>query len=538
MSRLPLALALLLVACDGDPPPDNDAGTTTPDAGEPAGDAGPPDPDAGAVTPSDAVTTTSGDVVGVVDGDVEVFRSIPYAAPPVGALRFERPEPHPGWSDALDTATTDPELACPQVDRMSGEQLGEEDCLVLNVYAPADSTSRPVMVFIHGGGFTGGTANDPLYDGRVLASRDVVVFTLNYRLGVLGFLAAPDLVEGDGGAGNLGLWDQRLALQWIRDNAAAFGGDPENITIFGESAGAVSVLAQMTSPQSAGLFERAIVESGGGGFGTPTQADVMTRYEPIVAELGCDGASDLRDCLRGPDVSAILDATDAAGMSALGLPAIGPHLDGAFLVEEPYDAVEAGTVDVPFVIGSNADEATVFTRTVPVPTMAAFRALIEGAYDATTVDGVLAIYDDTTFGTAKAAFDKFFGEVGFVCPTLALAGAGADGEPAYVYHFTRTLPGLASSLGAFHGLELFYVFGNTDVAPAYTPNADDAALVDTMQRAWVGYATDGSPDFDPGWDPYSESSPAIAIFDEPPAAATEIVEGRCAQLAALGRGVP
>jgi len=421
---------------------------------------------------------------------------------------------------------------------MTEEQLGDEDCLVLNVFAPTESSSRPVMVFIHGGGFTGGTASDPLYDGRALASRDVVVFTLNYRLGVLGFLAAPDLVEGDGGAGNLGLWDQRLALQWIRDNAAAFGGDPENITIFGESAGAVSVLAQMTSPRSTGLFARAIAESGGGGFGTATQAEAMTRYEPIVAELGCDGAADLRECLRALDVSTLLDATDAAGSSALGLPAIGPHLDGAFLVDDPYDVVAAGTRDVPFVIGSNADEATVFTRMLPVPTMAAFRTVLEGVYDEATVDGVLAIYDEATFGTPKAAFNEFFGEVGFVCPTLALAAAGAEGESAYVYHFTRVLPGLASALGAFHGLELIYVFGNTDVSPAYTPNADDAALVETMQRAWVGYATDGSPDFDPGWDPYSESSPAFAIFDEPPSAATEIVEGRCAELAALGLGLP
>lgn len=294
----------------------------------------------------------------------------------------------------------------------------------------------------------------------------------------------------------------------------------------------------MTSPQSTGLFARAIAQSGGGGFGSATQADVITRYEPLVAELACDGADDLRACLRALDVSTILDATDSAGMSALGLPAIGPHLDGAFLVEDPYDVVAAGTRDVPFMNGSNADEATVFTRTLPVGSMAAFRSLLEPVYDSATVDGVLAIYDEATFGSPKAAFDKFFGEVGFVCPTLALAAAGAEGEPAYVYHFTRVLPGLASALGAFHGLELVYVFGNTDVAPAYTPNADDDALVETMQRAWVGYATDGSPDFGAGWDPYSASSPAIALFDEPPSAADAIVEGRCAELAALGLGQP
>lgn len=536
MRTLVLTCALLSIACDGSSPPGDDA--SVPDVDAAPGDAGIGTDDAGTVTPSRTVTTTGGDVVGVEEDGVEVFRSIPYAAPPVGALRFARPMPHAGWSDVLDTATTDPTLSCPQVDRMSGAYEGEEDCLVLNVFAPTSASGRPVMVFIHGGGFTGGTANDALYDGVSLASRDVVVVTMNYRLGILGFLATPELVEADGGAGDLGLWDQRLALEWVRDNAAAFGGDPSDVTIFGESAGAVSVLAQMTSPGSAGLFARAIVESGGGGFGTATQAEAMTRYEPIVEALGCDGDADVPACLRAVDVDTILGATNAAGMSVLGLPAIGPHLDGVFLTDDPYARIASGAVDVPFMVGSNADEATVFTSTIPVPTRAAMRTVLVNAYDDATADAVLAIYDEATYPTAKAAFNGFFGEVGFVCPTIALAEAGADGEPAYVYHFTRVLPGPAAALGAFHGLELFYVFGNTDSSPAYTPNADDAALVETMQRAWVGYASTGAPDFVSGWSAYDPASPSFGVFDEPAMSATEIVEGRCAELAALGLGRP
>ncbi|MBX3269963.1 MAG: carboxylesterase family protein [Sandaracinaceae bacterium] len=527
---LATALASTSIACDGATP--HDAG---PEPGvDAATDAG---LDAGIAAPV-TVTTTAGDVLGVERDGVAVFRSIPYAAPPVGTRRFARPAPHPGWSDVLDTTATDATLACPQVDRMTGGFRGEEDCLVLSVFAPARAAGAPVMVFIHGGGFTGGSGNEPLYDGRSLAARGVVVVTLNYRLGVLGFLALDALVEDDGGAGMLGLYDQRLALAWVRDNAAAFGGDPANITIFGESAGAVSVMMQMVSPGSRGLFQRVIVQSGGGGWGYDAQDAAIARYAPVLTALGCEGAPDVVACLRAADdVEAITRAMDAAGTSALGLPNVGPHVDGAFLPSTPYALVADGTADVPFFVGSNADEATVFTRTIPVPTMAAFRAILGSVYDEATADAVVAIYDADRFGTAKAAFDKFFGEVGFVCPALAFAAAGAGGEPVYAYHFTRVLPGVAGTLGAFHGLELAFVFGQPGISAAYVPNDDDWALVETMQRAWVGYATSGVPVFAPGLSRYDPAAPSLAIFDEPPAQADAIAGGRCAALAELGLGV-
>ena len=208
-----------------------------PDAG--AGDAA-PSIDAWVDEGRPVVTTTLGDVVGVADGEgadaVDVFRAIPYAAPPLGALRFARPMTHPGWSAPLDTATLDGSVRCPQRDSRAGDALvGQEDCLVLNVFAPADASGAPVMVFIHGGAFVQGAGTLGLYDGRALARRGVVVITINYRVGTLGFLAAEGLVEADGGAGNYGLHDQLLALHWVQENAAAFGGDPANVTIFGES---------------------------------------------------------------------------------------------------------------------------------------------------------------------------------------------------------------------------------------------------------------------------------------------------------------
>ncbi len=530
--RRALALLVFASACDG-AVPSVDAATDAAGGADAGGaDAAPP--------PGLVVTTTSGDVAGVQDDGIAVFRSIPYAAPPVGALRFARPAPHPGWTDVLDTTATDATLACPQLDRTTDAFRGEEDCLVLSVYAPLDAAGAPTMVFIHGGGFTGGSGNEPLYDGRALAARGVVVITMNYRLGVLGFLTHDALVEDDGGAGNLGLFDQRLALEWIRDNAAAFGGDAANVTIFGESAGAVSVMLQMASPGSAGLFARAIVESGGGGFGYDAQAEAIAHHAPMVEAIGCGGASDVVACLRAePDVEAITRAMSAAGLSALGLPAVGPHVDGAFLPDQAHDLIASGADDVPFFVGSNADEATVFTRTIPVPTRLEFRAILLPIYGDATSDAILAIYDAATFPLAKAAFDAFFGEVGFVCPALSIAAAGAPGAPVHAYHFTRTLSGLAGALGAFHGLELVYVFGHPDIAPSYVPNDDDWALVETMQRAWIGYATDGVPVFEPGPLPaYDPAAPSFAIFDEPPALAAEIAGGRCAELAALGLGIP
>jgi para-nitrobenzyl esterase len=517
------ALFICCLACGGGPGTDAgiDAPETVPDAGDDA-----------AVGTDPRVETSVGTLIGSTDEGVDVFRGIPYAEPPIGALRFARPVAHAPWTAPLDTRESEPLLRCPQI--QDGAMRGQEDCLTLNVYAPQGATGLPVMVFIHGGAFIQGSGNEAVYDGVRLASRGVVLVTLNYRLGTLGFLATPEMVEDDGGAGNFGLWDQRLALEWVRDHIESFGGDASNVTIFGESAGAVSVLMQMVSPGSSSLFARVIMESGGGGTAYSTQADALADHEAAVAAVGCDGSADVVACLRAASVEDLIAANGSAGTSALGLPAIGPHVDGAFLPGLPYDLVASGAVDVPFMVGSNADEATVFTRATTIADETAFRSVLSAALGATVVDELVTTYDATSFGSWKAAYNALFSDIAFICPALALAIAGSDGEPAYTYHFTRVLPGLAGMNGSFHGLELFYVFGNTDVSTLYRPNADDAALVTTMQTAWVSYATDGAPTFEPGWTPYDTSAPDIAIFDEPPSRAADIRDGRCDTLRALG----
>ncbi|MCB9630551.1 MAG: carboxylesterase family protein [Sandaracinus sp.] len=527
--RTILALVLATsVGCGDDDTSMSDAATpldATSDA--PAIDAPPTDaPDEG----RPRVTLTSGDVIGVVDDGVHVFRSIPYAAPPVGALRFARPEPHPGWSTPLDTATTDPALACPQ--RNDGTLLGEEDCLVASVFAPADASDAPVMVFVHGGGFSQGSGNLPLYDGAALARRGVVVVTFNYRLGTLGFLAGAALEEDDGAAGNFGLHDQLLALRWVRDHARAFGGDPDEVTIFGESAGAVSVGVHVASPESAGLFARAIAQSGGGGYPTKTRAQQYGRGAELASAMGCS-LDDLA-CLRNPalDLATIVDAASSGAPSGLGLPDVGPHVDGLILPGEVFARVRDGRAnDVPWVIGHNADEASVFTLAVSVPDEDAFRRVVGSVVGPAFVDSLVTLYPASEFGGRwKSAYDALFADLAFVCSAVALTEAASDGAPAYGYHFTRSL----GPRGSFHGLELFYVFGNLDVVPGYVPSATDRALTETMQRAWTGFARAGRPDFEPGWSAYDPASPSFAILNEPPSTASEIRGGRCGALRELG----
>ena len=534
-STLPVFALVSSLGCQSPAsPPASDSGLPPTDAA--VSDAGPDDG-------RPRARTTGGDVIGVEDMEagaqpLHVFRAIPYAAPPVGALRFARPAPHPGWSEPLDTTTLAHDVRCPQRDARAGDALvGQEDCLVLNVFAPADAVDAPVMVFIHGGAFVQGAGTLGLYDGRALARRGVVVITLNYRVGTLGFLATDALVDaGDGGAGNFGLHDQLLALEWVRDNARAFGGDPDAVTIFGESACAVSVEIHVASPRSAGLFARAIAQSGGGGLSVADpQPDALLRGAEIADALGC-APSDLA-CLRSDTLSlaALVDAASSGPLTGLGTPNIGPHVDGVIVVAPSFERVRDGLAsDVPFMIGSNADEALTFTRATSIPTEAAFRTALGRIFAPAIVDALIALYPASAFGDSwKSAYDALFGEIAFNCPALALTDAASDGAPAFAYHFTWRLRG-AEMLGSFHGLELFYVFGNLGELPRYTPGDADHALIDAMQSAWVSFATTGAPSLEPSWAAYDASAPQIAIFDSPPSVETQIRAGRCAELTRLG----
>jgi para-nitrobenzyl esterase len=291
------------------------------------------------------VQTESGFVRGMVGPDYRLFLAIPYAAPPIGNLRWRPPQPAPGWGAARDA--TVPATPCPQADPRTGALIGNEDCLYLSIttpYGPRADRPLPVMVWLHGGGFTSGSG--VAYDGRNLATKgNVVVVTLNYRLGMLGFLAhlALDTESPDGLSGNFGLADQQAALRWIQRNIAAFGGDPLNVTIFGEEAGANSICALLVSPGAAGLFERAIVQNGNCVNLLPLVDVAEKRGDALAQDLGCDDPKTAPDCLRGKSIVDLLKA-DAAQRKTGDPLAWGPVVGASGLPVQPADGLANGTV--------------------------------------------------------------------------------------------------------------------------------------------------------------------------------------------------
>ncbi len=514
--------ALFLAACGG---------------GEGGGDA-----DAGAIDaalPAGTVATESGLVVGQESDGLWIFRGIPYAAPPVGDLRLRPPEPHPGWTEPLAADTFG--AICPQRERGGNTVVGDEDCLTLNIWTHVAAGPRPVMVFIHGGAFVQGAGSFDLYEASNLATAgDVVVVTINYRLGAFGYLALEELAaeSGDGSAGNYGLLDQITALEWVQRNIAGFGGDPGNVTIFGESAGGKSICAHLGSAPSADLFHGAIVESGGGCFGFPDLRVMQNGRRPaieigeeLVAAAGCDGAGDVLSCVRGLTATELVDATYAIGQSGLGLPDLGPNLDGVLLTADPWTLFAQGQGnEVPVIIGSNADEATIFTLTTPVPTEGIYESLVTNLFGP-VAPAILQLYPANAYATPKDAYNTLFSDVGFICPALSFAGVASGGAaPSYTYHFTQTVSE-AEQLGAFHGLELFYLFGNYDT---YTPQEGDLRLSQAMQEAWSAFAHGLGPQLSPPWPGYDPLDPGIALLADPVEVVAEIREGRCAELQALG----
>ena len=285
-----------------------------------------------------------------IDGGVRAFLGIPFARPPVGALRWQRPQANEPWQDARDASHFGPR--CPQPPSSDPLDVASEDCLYLNVWTPAVDRPLPVMVWIHGGGNVNGSSFEPAYDGQFLA-RDygIVLVSINYRLGVFGFFGAAGLAAESGSAGNQGLWDQQLALHWVQKNIARFGGDASNVTIFGESAGSADVCYHVAAPGSRGLFQRAISESGGC-TSRVADADSAQRTAAAFAErMGCTGADALA-CLRSKSVRELVDGAAAAGRFPISV-------DGVFLPEQPRALFDRGDIArVPYILGSNTDEGS------------------------------------------------------------------------------------------------------------------------------------------------------------------------------------
>lgn len=542
-TRLARGLPLLLAACSPDPAPATDAGA----ADVPAAADAPTADDAPAEPPRPMAVTTRGPVLGVALDGIHRFYGVPYAAPPVGPLRWRAPEPAAAWSTPRDASRKGP--ACPQpAGILAGGSDTDEDCLSLNLWAPAARAAAPwpVMVFIHGGGFSAGTGSDGQFDGPELARRGAVVVTFNYRLGQLGFLGHAALAAEDAAhhsSGNYGIMDQQAVLRWVRDNAAAFGGDPGRVTIFGESAGGVSVCAHLTSPVSAGLFHRAITQSGPCSFiitplrdedARPPVQSAASQGRLFARALGCDAAPDIPACMRGKTVAEVL----AAAPRPIELERYGaryqPTIDGYILTEAPWTSLAAGRFHrVPLITGSNQDEGTVFTRGQPIADEAAYRAAVRPLLP-DHVDDALRLYPVSAFRDAHAAFTAFAGDAVFGCPSRAQARlVAAAGAPAWQYYFSRlNRAGTILGLGVFHSAEIPYVFGR--FTGFFTRTDADTAVADAMGAAWIRFAATGDPNAPgaPTWPGYTAANDTYLEFGDAIRTGTGLRRDRCDALQA------
>jgi len=444
------------------------------------------------------VKTAQGKVQGktINDGKVKAFLGLPYAAPPVGDLRWKAPEPPAKWKGTRDATKFGAHCAQNHVfdDMVFQGPPPSEDCLFVNVYAPADATKKsklPVMFWMHGGGYSGGGSDEPRHNGDFLPLKGVVLVTINYRLGVFGFLVTDELAkEGNGAAGNYGLLDMVAALHWVHDNIKKFGGNPGNVTIFGESAGSFAVSTLMASPLAQGLFAKAIGESGGAfpsalTLGGETVAD---RAKTDGAWMESIGAKSIKD-LRAMTTDQILEA---AKKNHAGFP---PDVDGRLLTEPVPDTYAAGKqAHVPLLAGWNADEGSFFA--MRGMTAAQWTAMANGLFKDRAAE-FLKLYpakDDTQ--ALRSAID--YGSDAFIAfgTWKWLEAQKKTGDaPVYRYHFelAATPSKFHPGTFAFHSDDIEYVFGTLDTRPGWNVRPEDRKLSDEMMSYWTNFARSGDP---------------------------------------------
>ena len=505
------ALALLLAAGCGSSAPCEGAACA---AGGNGGGGG------GAADPL-VVTTDRGPVRGLLVQATRSFRKIPFAAPPIGEARWKPPAPHAAWTTTLDATKKGP--GCVQRNLVSGEidARSDEDCLTVNVWTPAVAPPKPapVLVWIHGGTFMTGSGGDQDYDGRKLSeATGSVVVTLNYRLGPFGYLAYSPLASEDAGhptSGMYGFEDQRAALEWVKTNIGAFGGDAGNVTLFGESAGGISACLHLISPKSQGLFQRIILESGPCVVSLgPTAAAAKAQGDTFAAALGCSDAA----CLRGKTAEEVLFAlpprVDFVGTKGAGW---FPTVDGWNVPVDPAEAFAAGSfTKMPTLLGSNADEGSLFfLGNTAVASDADFVSLMERFFPGHGAE-ILAHYPPSTLGSPVAAASVAFGDGALVCPTRRLARtiAGA-GVPTYLYDFQHvTDSGKALGLGAYHSSEVQFVFGNPTTLSDSLTDAEQTLSAE-MMGDWGRMARSGDPNGTGAfaWPKYDLASETSLVLD-------------------------
>lgn len=460
------------------------------------------------------IQTDKGAVQGALNGTTRAFLGIPYAEPPLGALRWKPPAPHKPWTDTLQATAKGP--SCLQLNPLSGviDSSSKEDCLTLNVWTPSSQAASPppVMVFVHGGSFVFGSGGDASYDGQALSeATGSVVVTLNYRLGPFGFLALPQLKSEDAAhpsSGGYGIEDQRAALQWVKSNIAAFGGDSSKVTLFGESAGGISTCAHIVSPQSKGLFQRAIIESGPCNLATSEMAANL-QGQALVDAVGCKSAPDVLACVRAKGADEIIKALPLGDFLAGGGASWGLVIDGWNLPDRPDKLIAAGKFEkVPTILGLNADEGTLFFKlgNTMIPDDATFEAFVEKFVPGHGKD-IVAHYPSAMYGSSLNAAMAAMGDGSLGCPSRhaakLLSQAGAD---AYLYFFSYVPKGtLFDGLGSFHSAELKYVFGNPGQLQPQPLTDEEKPLSKSIMGYWSRHAQSG--------DPNGEGAPKWAKYD-------------------------
>jgi para-nitrobenzyl esterase len=468
------------------------------------------------------VKVENGELEGTIENGIHVFRGIPFAAPPVGDLRWKAPQPVKAWNGILKADKFG--ASCPQTTMIPGTNQLElsEDCLYLNVWTPAKTANEklPVMVWIYGGGFAMGSASLPLYSGDELTKHGVILVTITYRVGALGFLAHPELTaeSPDKVSGNYGLLDQIAALKWVHKNIEAFGGDPAKVTIFGESAGAISVSMLCASPLAKGLFSGAISESGGS-------------FGPVRAIRGADGIQSL----QAAEQSGLAFAQRFGASSIAGLRQIAPEkwlndpsaqmggfwpvVDGYVIPDDQYKLYEQGRYnDVNVLIGTNSDEGSMFAR--PAASVEEYRKGIRERFG-TFADRVLEAYPANTIEETYTSAADIFRETGFAWPTYAWANLqSATGKSnVFVYYFDQPQPQMPfiqmKPRGAAHASEMDYVFGHL-VAGQRTES--DFKLSGTIMKYWTNFAKYGNPNGEnlPEWKAYNKDDPFVLLLRDTP----------------------
>ena len=476
---------------------------------------------------TEPVTTQAGRVRGAPDGAACSWKGIPYAAPPKGNLRWRAPEPPLPLSGVL--AADRFGASCPQDEVLTsgGKSAAfSEDCLTLNIWRPQKAGRFPVMVWIHGGAYREGAGTYEMYSGvRLAGERDVVVVTLNYRIGALGFLALPELAQEDphGSTGNYGIMDQVQALQWVHDNIAGFGGDPHNVTVFGQSAGGLSACVMMASPLAEGLFHKVIIESG-----PCDQAESLDQgYEKgrqLAAALGCTGPQAL-ECLRAKPMAALVpkggNLVLTGGMTFI------PHLDGYLLKQDALAYLHAKDYHrVPVLIGTTRDEIKLYTLTIPgtslIPRFAMTRLLRK--LTGPMYDTVAKLYPYSEYRHPINVFHAMATDMAIASRAYDLAETVSGDVPVYLYRFDWDETRFPNKTGAFHSLEVPFVFGrlnldftlaklvaNKKVVKAAQP------LVAEVMAYWTNFAKTGDPNGEglPPWPKYNAQEKLRLHLDQP-----------------------